>query len=370
VNGDGFADVVAGSHTSDAGGTNAGRIYVFYGGPAPDATVDVVITGYNGGDYLGQCVSGAGDMDGNGFDDLVVGATGENTGGPDAGRAYVFMFGRYQVLSPAGGDTWNVGAAEEIRWLGAEPADLWLSADGGNSYALLEDGVGGLAENAVELTVPHQPTRFAKVKITPSDASVSGSAKSDSLFTIEASIALLHLKAAPIDGGGVLLSWETDPGPEDLAGYRIERGDGDDGWRTIVTLTRETQYHDASGSVGMSYRLFGINGLGEELMLGETALTPRAALAAWPLPYRGGKLTVSFLTAGGLGGTTAPGEVALFDLQGRRVRTLARGIYASGFETVAWDGQDDAGRPVSSGVYFLRAVSGGETTRIKLTVLR
>ncbi len=370
VNGDGFDDVIVGASYNDAAATNAGRAYIYFGGPGMDAVADAEISGDAGGDYLGQSVAGVGDMDGDGFDDVAAGALGDDTGATDAGRVFVCGFNRYWVSSPGAGGTWNVGANEMIRWLGAEPADLWLSVDGGNSYALLRSNVGGGARNTVSLTVPHQPTRFAKVRVSPHDDSVAGAAETDSLFTIEASIALLNLKAAPFDGGGVLLSWETDPGPEDLAGYRIERADSGDDWRTVVGLTRETQYHDVSASAGMSYRLFGVNGLGEELMLGETALAPRAALAAWPLPYRGGKLMISFLTAGGLGGAAAPGEVALFDLQGRRVRTLARGLYGSGFETADWDGRDEAGRPVASGIYFLKAVSGGETTRIKLVVVR
>ena len=370
VNGDGFADVMVGARNSDLSVNNGGRAYVFFGGQEPDEIADAVLIGEVAEGYLGMAVSGVGDVTGDGIPDVLAAAPGDGTAGAGAGRVLVYDFARYHVVTPVSGTTWNVGAAEEIRWLGAEPADVWLSVDGGNSYSLLADAKGGAAQSGFGLTVPHQPTRFAKIKLTPSNPAVRGSAVSDSLFTIEASIALLNLKAAPFDGGGVLLSWQTDPGPEDLAGYRVERADGDDHWRTLVALTRETQYHDESGAAGMSYRLFGVNGLGDELLLGETALTPRAALSAWPLPYRGGDLTVSFLTAAGLGGAAAPGEVALFDLQGRRVRTLARGVYASGFETAVWDGRDDAGRPVSSGVYFLRAVSAGETTRIKLTVLR
>jgi len=120
----------------------------------------------------------------------------------------------------------------------------------------------------------------------------------------------------------------------------------------------------------MRYRLTAINGLGDELMLGETMLAPRAALAAWPLPYRGGELTVSFRSAGGLGGGRASADVTIFDLRGRRVRTLARGDYETGFQTIAWDGRDGFGRAVSSGLYFIRATDGGVSTRIKLIVVR
>jgi len=179
-------------------------------------------TGEAAFDNFGRSVSTAGDVNGDGFDDVIMGATKHDAGGSDAGRAYVYDCNRFHVLTPSGGGLWNVGAEESITWSGAALADVWLSVDRGDSYSLLRDNVGGLMSNAVRLTVPHRPTRFAKVKVTPHDATVTGRAESDSLFTIEASIALLNLKAEPIDGGGVLLTWETDPGPEDLAGYKVD----------------------------------------------------------------------------------------------------------------------------------------------------
>ena len=46
--------------------------------------------------------------------------------------------------------------------------------------------------------------------------------------------------------------------------------------------------------------------------------------------------------------------LALFDARGRRVRTLVEGARAAGTHRVLWDGLDDGGRAVSSGVYFVR----------------
>jgi len=50
------------------------------------------------------------------------------------------------------------------------------------------------------------------------------------------------------------------------------------------------------------------------------------------------------------------GEITLrvFDVLGRRARTLAKGRMTAGQHTVIWDGRNDAGRPVSSGIYFYR----------------
>jgi hypothetical protein len=64
-------------------------------------------------------------------------------------------------------------------------------------------------------------------------------------------------------------------------------------------------------------------------------------------------------------------RLEIFDAAGRRVATLARGGFAAGRHAVIWRGRDDGGRPVRSGVYFLR-LSGPHlaTQKTRLTVLR
>jgi hypothetical protein len=113
-----------------------------------------------------------------------------------------------------------------------------------------------------------------------------------------------------------------------------------------------------------------VNGLMEELELGRGMFMPQAALAAWPMPYRGGKLTVSFAVNGRLGAATGTAEVGLFDLAGRLVTVVARGEFTGGQQFVYWDGRDSKGDRVASGLYFLQSRSGSEKTRIKVVVAR
>lgn len=63
-------------------------------------------------------------------------------------------------------------------------------------------------------------------------------------------------------------------------------------------------------------------------------------------------------------------ELAVFDLSGRRVRTVLDGALAGGDHRVWWDGRNDDGKPVPSGVYFYRLHAGGETITRKMTLLR
>jgi hypothetical protein len=122
--------------------------------------------------------------------------------------------------------------------------------------------------------------------------------------------------------------------------------------------------------LGSRYRLVAVNGLGQELSVGQLSLTAAAPLAAGPLPYRNGELTVSFATAGGLGGGAAEATVELFDIGGRKVRSLVRAPLEAGYHTTVWDGRDEHGRQVKSGVYFLRARSQGHEEHLKVVVAR
>ena len=64
-------------------------------------------------------------------------------------------------------------------------------------------------------------------------------------------------------------------------------------------------------------------------------------------------------------------EVALFDLCGRRVALLHRGPLAgAGPHAFSWDGRDDGGRGVASGVYLARAVADGRLLTGKVVLVR
>jgi len=58
--------------------------------------------------------------------------------------------------------------------------------------------------------------------------------------------------------------------------------------------------------------------------------------------------------------------LAVFSVEGRRIRTLQRGTLTAGHHQLAWDGLDDRGQPVADGMYFARleAAEGSRTTSI------
>lgn len=63
-------------------------------------------------------------------------------------------------------------------------------------------------------------------------------------------------------------------------------------------------------------------------------------------------------------------ELALFDVSGRRVAVLARGAFEAGAHPARWDGNDEAGRRVPTGVYFARLVTEDGVATGKVVVAR
>ena len=94
TNGDGFDDVLVGATGADFPGEDAGAVYLFHGPVGGDMSVsgaDAIFTGESAADNAGSSVASAGDTDGDGWDDILIGAYGESTGGSWAGAAYLFV---------------------------------------------------------------------------------------------------------------------------------------------------------------------------------------------------------------------------------------------------------------------------------------
>jgi hypothetical protein len=63
-------------------------------------------------------------------------------------------------------------------------------------------------------------------------------------------------------------------------------------------------------------------------------------------------------------------SVRIFSLDGRLVKTLVEGPATAGTHEVLWDGRDNGGNSVRSGMYFVKTTSGGESAIFKLSLLK
>ena len=141
VNGDGFDDVIVGAYRADPSGTDSGASYVVFGKAAGfAATFDLsTLDGKTGfrldgaaSDFSGYSVASAGDVNGDGFADLIVGAVGADPGGDNEGASYV-------VFGQAGGfaatlDLSTLNGTNGFRLDGVAPFDFT-----GNSVASAGD---------------------------------------------------------------------------------------------------------------------------------------------------------------------------------------------------------------------------------------
>jgi hypothetical protein len=95
LNGDGFSDIAIGATGNDTNGNNSGEVDVIFGGKNLGGTMsalnaDVRLQGFGNNVLAGESISTAGDFNGDGFDDLLIGATRANVA---PGEAYL-VFGR------------------------------------------------------------------------------------------------------------------------------------------------------------------------------------------------------------------------------------------------------------------------------------
>ncbi len=105
INNDGFDDIIIGAYNADAPEAFSGESYVVFGRQSVGLGASLnlsslngsngfIVRGLNNSDFSGVSVSGAGDVNGDGFDDFIVGAPGANPNGFDSGQSYVIFGGR------------------------------------------------------------------------------------------------------------------------------------------------------------------------------------------------------------------------------------------------------------------------------------
>ncbi len=149
VDGDGNDDFLVAARGSDSGGTDAGAIYLVAGSSEGELALDgalAVLTGESDDDMVADVVQPAGDVNGDGVEDLVVGASQADWRGTEAGAAYLVLGPVTDSLSLAdadrrfGGETihdlagWGLAAGGDVDGDGRD--DLLIGAPQGETAAM------------------------------------------------------------------------------------------------------------------------------------------------------------------------------------------------------------------------------------------
>lgn len=92
VNGDGYSDIIVGAKLYDnIPGVDQGQAWVYYGSDTGITSIaNVILQGNSGGDNFGSSVASAGDINGDGFSDVLVGASGVDLAQSNAGAVYIY----------------------------------------------------------------------------------------------------------------------------------------------------------------------------------------------------------------------------------------------------------------------------------------
>ncbi len=97
---------------------------------------------------------------------------------------------------------------------------------------------------------------------------------------------------------------------------------------------------------------------------GVDAAPSTLALSASPTPFRG-SATLSFTLS-----AERHARLAIYDVRGRAVSVLLDERVPAGRHEIIWNGDSDAGKPLSAGIYFVKLDAGHETVRTTLVLLR
>ena len=329
VNGDGYSDVIVGAQAFDNGHTNEGRAFVYHGSAAGLAA-SPAWTGESNQDnaLFGGSVASAGDVNGDGFGDVIVGAAGYSNGQAGEGRAF-FYYGN-------GGPGRRIQARQQRT-----------------------DGMTPIAP----LGQSDSETQF---RIAATMLSVFGRTR-------------LQMEHEVKPRGELLDGLSTTPG-----GFNDTGNDGQVNFGRLVSgLDPGTQYHWRIRAkydlVKTPFQRNGpwiqvpINGWNEAdlstsgLTLGvaQAEAPPAAQLLAAPRPNPFASATEIAYTLPASG----PVRLAVYDVTGREHAVLVHGLQPAGRRAVIWDGRGVRGRSTRpAGVYFVRLTFGDRVETQKLVL--
>jgi FG-GAP repeat/FlgD Ig-like domain/FG-GAP-like repeat len=393
VNGDGFSDVIVGAHDYDNGQSNEGRAFVFLGSFAglvlfPSWTAE----GNQIDARFGFSVGTAGDVNGDGFSDVIVGAPFDNGQQSEEGRAYVYYgtpagLATLSTWAPNSGQAyarfgWSVGTAGDANGDGF--SDVIAGAvlydngqgDAGRTFAYYGNLGDGLDRIPQQWRMDNSPIAVLGLTDDPSQFRLRILGRTPAgrgRVRIEGEV---QPYGTPFVGGTDIFHEQFEdtgvPGPNGSAVTLAKRpGNLDPGtlycWR--VRTASNSPFFPRS-----PWFTLAANALTEADL--RTAPLP-TAVAASPSP--GASALFASVSPNPFGGATKVAytlpeqghvRLAAYDVTGRRVATIAEGARERGSHIAQWDGRNARGENLPAGHYLLRLEFGGRVEARKVVIAR
>ncbi len=185
-------------------------------------------------------------------------------------------------------------------------------------------------------------------------------------------IAITSFQARAIDTRAVRIAWEV-AADETIDGFSLLRGAPGAVPRSLVPglLAPSTRlFVDVSVTPGARYEYVLLAHSQDGFAFPSQTIAVQVPAAALSLEQNAPNPFAESTTIGIVIPDRSEVEVAVYDVTGARVATIASGMRAEGEYELIWNGIDDAGNRVGAGVYFYRLKSGGETLTRKLVLMR
>ena len=219
VDGDGLDDLLVGAPDNDDGGSNAGKVYLVLGEPDAIMVAEATFTGRNPADALGESVSGGASVNGDAYDDILMGASEAEEGGGNSGAAYLFH-------GPVSG---------------SKPAEL--------ANAIIYGGAGDRAGRSVAIVGDTNDDGYAEVLVGMFNDNAGGNGSGSA-----------YLYHGPVSGAvtkGAADASFIGEEPSDGAGYSVaDAGDVDGDGRNDI-LVGAYGNDDGGSTAGKVYLLYG-----------------------------------------------------------------------------------------------------------------
>ncbi len=409
VTGDGLEDAIVGAPSLTTN-QDPGHVYVY------DATLlhhDPIETwpGDQNDDDFGRCVAKAGDVDDNGLDDVIVGAVGDAYG-QEFGYARLFLSheeGAVPGPTLASGDSNDnfgqaVGSAGDLNddgfddFLVTAPASAEGDIHPGRAYLYFGgEVVDGVAD--LEFVGPEDLANFGSAVAPAGDLNADGF--DDIIIGADHVLSGDGFGWADLFFGGPFLDTEPDKrlftDDTDYGMGQVVAYGGDfngDGIQEVIAAHPQYDSGDVEGRVFIfqlslpDYGDCNLNGVtdicdistgtsqdaNENGIPDECEGTPiddlppvsvTHMLGAFPNPFNPSTELLFEL------GSSSPVSLTIYDIAGRRIRRLHDDQrFEAGRHSTTWNGNDDAGRDVVSGVYFYRFISGDHEESGRLTLIK
>ncbi len=195
----------------------------------------------------------------------------------------------------------------------------------------------------------------------------------DAFFDSVSTAVAISAFSATFTGSSVELVWEIAVA-EELEGFNVYRAENRDGVfmrlnETLIPADHEYSYQDTHLQPGATYlyRLGAVDRDGEffsQDILVEVPFLETTLHQNRPNPFNPSTVIPFYLSE------PAHVQLSIYDVRGKRVRTLLDANRSFGKHEVMWNGRDNRGNPVSSGVYYYRLKTGQRILTKKLTLLK